>query len=106
MTLGAGGASEPVRLTLVSRAGCHLCDLARPIVAAVAADTACALDELDFDRDPGLPAEYGDLLPVILVDGVVHDTWRVDERRLRAAIAARRAGDGTTRWWRRITRGW
>jgi hypothetical protein len=30
---------------------------------------------------------YGEQIPVTLVDGRQHDFWRVDERRLRAALA-------------------
>jgi hypothetical protein len=31
-------------------------------------------------------AEYGEMIPVTLIDGVQHDFWRVDERRLRQAL--------------------
>ncbi|MGI8697965.1 MAG: glutaredoxin family protein, partial [Mycobacteriales bacterium] len=31
--------------------------------------------------------EYGERIPVTLIDGREHDFWRVDEARLRAALA-------------------
>ncbi len=37
--------------------------------------------------DPGLSAAYSEQIPVTLVDGAQHDYWRVDENRLRAALA-------------------
>ena len=37
--------------------------------------------------DPGLRAEFGDRLPVILLDGREHSYWEVDEPRLRADLA-------------------
>jgi hypothetical protein len=41
--------------------------------------------------DGSLRAEYGDLLPVVLLDGVQHSYWEVDEPRLRADLSVRRA---------------
>jgi glutaredoxin-like protein DUF836 len=38
--------------------------------------------------DPELAEEYWEQIPVTLVDGRQHDYWRVDERRLRAALGA------------------
>ena len=32
-------------------------------------------------------AEFGDRLPVVLLDGVEHSYWEVDEPRLRADLA-------------------
>lgn len=39
--------------------------------------------EINVADDPALEAEYGDRVPVILLDGKEHDYWRVDEHRLR-----------------------
>jgi hypothetical protein len=39
------------------------------------------------DGDPELRAEYGDRVPVILIDGCEHGYWKVEEQRLRAALA-------------------
>jgi len=44
-------------------------------------------DETDVDADPDLRAAYGDLVPVVLVDGREHGHWRVEEARLRRALA-------------------
>jgi hypothetical protein len=38
------------------------------------------------DTDPELRAEYGDRVPVIMVDGREHGFFRVEEGRLRAAL--------------------
>ncbi len=76
------------RVTLYSRPGCHLCDDARAVVAAVCADLAVAWTEVDITGDTDLHRRYGEQIPVTLVDGRQHDFWRVDERRLRAALSA------------------
>ena len=82
------------RVLLLSRPGCHLCDDARAIVAAVAADLGVSWAERDISGSEADLREYGDMIPVTFVDGVRHDFWRVDERRLRAALSgpARSAG--------------
>ncbi|HEX6918072.1 MAG TPA: glutaredoxin family protein [Phycicoccus sp.] len=81
-------AGLPVRVSLVGRAGCHLCDVARETVARVCADLGVGWEEVDVDTDPALRARWSDEVPVTLVDGRQHDFWRVDEARLRAALAA------------------
>lgn len=78
----------PVRVTLVGRAGCHLCDVAREVVERVCADVGVGWDEVDVDTDPAMLARWSEEVPVTLVDGRQHDFWRVDEGRLRAALAA------------------
>ena len=77
----------PVRVTLVGRPGCHLCDDARAVVAAVTADLGVGWQELSIDDDPDLRARYAEQIPVTIVDGVQHDFWRVSEQRLRASLS-------------------
>jgi hypothetical protein len=88
MTAAMPGAAPgaPVRVTLVSRVDCHLCDQARVVVARVCADLGVGWEELDVDADPDLLARYHEEVPVTLVDGRQHDFWRVDEQRLRTAL--------------------
>ena len=79
--------SEDVRVRLLTRPGCHLCDDARPVVARVCADLGVGWEEVDVTADAALLAEFSEQIPVTLVDGRQHDFWRVDETRLRAALA-------------------
>jgi hypothetical protein len=87
--------SPQARVTVVSRVDCHLCDVAKEVVARVADETGVAWTEVDVDADPALLAAYSDLVPVILIDGEVHDYFRVSEQRLRQALAA---APGTPPW--------
>jgi len=73
-------------VTVVSRQGCHLCEVAEADVARICADLGVEWTTVDVDADPELRAEYGDYVPVILVDGNEHGYWRVEEDRLRAAL--------------------
>jgi glutaredoxin len=74
------------RVTLYSRPGCHLCDDARAVVAAVCAELDAGWTEVDITTDPDLERRYGEEIPVTLVDGEQHDFWRVDASRLRRAL--------------------
>lgn len=75
------------RITLYGRPGCHLCDEARVVIARVCAELGESFVEVSIDDDPALQARYGEEIPVTLVDGKQHDFWRVDENRLRRALA-------------------
>jgi hypothetical protein len=63
-----------------------LCTTAREAVARVADDEGVRWAERDVDDDPDDADEYGDRVPVVLLDGAEHAYWRVDERRLRDAL--------------------
>ena len=83
------GATHPdeVRITLVSKPGCHLCDEARAVIDRVATDLGVGWVERSIEADPALKEQYWEQIPVTFVDGRQHDYWRVDETRLRAALA-------------------
>lgn len=44
------------------------------------------LEERDITTSEADMREYGERIPVTLIDGREHDFWRVDEARLRAAL--------------------
>jgi Glutaredoxin-like domain (DUF836) len=79
------------RITLIGKPGCHLCDDARAVIERVAADTGTTWEELSILDDPDLAERYWEHIPVVLLDGEQHDFWRVDEDRLRSAVAGRRS---------------
>jgi glutaredoxin len=70
------------RLTLLTRPGCHLCEVAREAMDRVVARTGDRWVERDVTTEIELEREYGDRLPVILLDGREHGYWRVEEERL------------------------
>lgn len=87
-------AETPPRVVLYSRAGCHLCDVARDLVASVTAERGERWVEVDVDaggtaRDGrSLAAAYGELLPVVEVDGARVGYWQIDPHRLVDALTA------------------
>ena len=81
---------EP-RLTLITRPGCHLCEVAKEAVDRVVAVSGDRWVEVDVSGDLELEREYGDRLPVVLLDGREHGYWRVEEDRLLRDLTAPRS---------------
>lgn len=75
-------------VSLITRTGCHLCEVAEQTLRRLSAELGFAYEELDVDADPGRRDEYSDRVPVVLIDGREHGYWRVEEERFRKAIAA------------------
>ena len=89
--------STTIDLTLIGKSGCHLCDEARVTVNAVvgafrAEFTGVArhiqvnLVEHDILVDEELWNKYSEEVPVLLINGKVHNYWRIDPVRLRGAL--------------------
>ncbi|HEY3605963.1 MAG TPA: glutaredoxin family protein [Pseudonocardiaceae bacterium] len=74
-------------VTVISRVGCHPCEVAEAAVARVCGELSVPWSTVDVDGDTDLRAEYGDRVPVILIDGVEHGYWTLEEARFRAALA-------------------
>jgi glutaredoxin len=82
-----GSVSENATVTLLSKPGCHLCDAARDIVVPIVANTPGAVFvETSILDDSELYDRYVEEIPVVLINGAVHNIWRVDAERLRGAL--------------------
>ena len=79
-----------MRLTVYSRAWCHLCDELCAALAPLAERYGVPVDVIDVDSDPALDAQYGELVPVLLADGVELCHYRLDPARVLAALEATR----------------
>jgi glutaredoxin len=79
-----------IQLTFVSKPDCHLCEAAREVVDGVVAElgseASVRVEELSILEHPDLYEKYVEEIPVVLLDGKVHNIWRVDPARLKAAI--------------------
>ena len=78
--------TEPVRVTLIGKPDCHLCEDAEQVVRAACAELGVGWERRSILDDPELADLYWEKIPVVLVDGVSHDYWRIDPHRLRAAL--------------------
>jgi glutaredoxin len=82
------------QVELMTRDGCSLCERAAQRLAQLADELGFELTVTDVDAaaaagDSALRAEFGDRLPVVLLDGAEHSYWEVDEPRLRADLGDR-----------------
>lgn len=89
--------SKTIDIALIGKAGCHLCDEARVTVNAVigafrAENTGVARHvqvnfvEHDILFDEELYKQYSEEIPVLLINGKVHNYWRIDPVRFRSAL--------------------
>jgi glutaredoxin len=74
------------RLTLISRNGCHLCEVAEQALDRIAPGQ---WERIDVESSIELERDYGDRVPVVLLDGEEHGYWRVEEERLLRDMARR-----------------
>jgi glutaredoxin len=80
------------QVVLLTRAGCGICERVARRLTELAGELGFDLWTTDVDAEaaagnPALRAEFGDRLPVVLLDGREHSYWEVDEPRLRADLA-------------------
>jgi glutaredoxin len=82
-----------IELTLIGKPGCHLCEDAesaveRVLVPFLAANpsVSVSLTQHSILDDAELAARYSEEIPVLLINGTVHNYWRIDEERFMRAL--------------------
>jgi glutaredoxin len=75
-------------VTLYTREGCHLCDVAKQTIAEAHGRAAFDYEEFDIDRDPELRRLYNEEVPVVAINGVTCFRYRVDMNELLKKLAA------------------
>ena len=73
-------------VTVYSRSGCHLCEIAIDRINSVKKDYEFSLEISLIDNNNELEKEFGEQVPVIMIDNTIHDYWRVDLERFTKAI--------------------
>jgi hypothetical protein len=71
---------------VISRPGCHLCEEALAVVAQVCDRAGMPFEVTSVVGDPALEAQFGDLVPVVLVDGREVARYRITAAELRSAL--------------------
>jgi hypothetical protein len=56
------------RIVLYSRPGCHLCEIAYQLIEGLHRDFDFTLEEADITNDPVLLEQYGEKIPVVVID--------------------------------------
>jgi glutaredoxin len=78
--------AAPLDVTLYTRAGCHLCEEAKAVMAPLLAEFGATLREVDVDSDPALRARYGNDVPVIFLGRRKAAKHRVDAAQFRRRL--------------------
>ena len=80
--------TQEIQLTLIGKPGCHLCDDAEVVIHDVLADFegSVTLTKQNILDDDALFARYSEEIPVLLINGQVHNYWRIDPVRFREAL--------------------
>jgi Glutaredoxin-like domain (DUF836) len=73
-------------VVLLTKADCHLCAAARDSVGRVTAGLGLDWTEQSVDSDDALRDRYAEEIPVVLVDGIQRDFWKIDEARLERVL--------------------
>lgn len=73
-------------VTILTRTQCRACDTAIGDVSRICGELGIFWHSTDVDTDTELRAEYGDRVPVILIDDREHGYWEIEEDRFRAAL--------------------
>ncbi|WP_066294124.1 glutaredoxin family protein [Arthrobacter sp. B6] len=74
------------QVVLITKADCHLCADARDAVGRVTASLGLEWAEQRVDDVPELRDRYAEEIPVVLVDGIQRDFWKIDEARLERVL--------------------
>jgi glutaredoxin len=80
---------NPVRLTLLSREDCHLCEVAHRIALHLQSELPIEVRIVDVDGDDVLRKRYGTRVPVVLLNDIEQCSGNVTEEELRRAIKKR-----------------
>ncbi len=76
------------QVQIYSRHGCHLCEQALETLELLQSELSFEIEEIFIDGNPELEYTYGDQVPVIQIDHVQHDFFRVDPVRFRKSFSA------------------
>lgn len=77
-------------VTIYSRHGCHLCEVAETTVRELQSELGFNIDIKYVDNNPELEKLYGHEVPVIHIDGEHHDFFRVDPERFKSSLEKHR----------------
>jgi glutaredoxin len=77
-------------VTIYSRNECHLCEEALKVLQDLKNDLQFEIVEIFIDGNEDLEKQYGEQVPVTLIDGIHHDYWRVDPVRFKSSLEKHR----------------
>jgi glutaredoxin len=77
-------------VTIYSRHGCHLCEVAEATLAELKDELNFEIEIKYIDGSTELEKLYGHEVPVIHIDGQHHDFYKVDPERFKSSLEKHR----------------
>ena len=77
---------DAIQIDIYSRPGCHLCDEAKEVVERVRRRFEFSLRVVNIENDPELEKQYGEQIPVVLINGTKAFKYHVDEAELEKKV--------------------
>ena len=78
------------KVTVYSRQGCHLCEDAENTLESLREELNFEIEVINIDEDAELVKLYSDQVPVIHIDGIHHDFYKVDPLRFKSSLEKHR----------------
>ena len=75
-----------VTVTVYSRHGCHLCEIAEKTINSLRNELEYSVEVLYIDGNEELEKLYGTEVPVIHINGEHHDFYKVDSVRFKTSL--------------------
>jgi len=85
-------------ITLVTSPGCHMCEMAKDMIASVALEIPLSLSVVDLTSPDGealAAAHRMPFPPLVLINGQHHAHGRISEKKFRRALGLLAANPGT-----------
>ena len=79
-----------MRITLIGKPDCHLCQDAAEVLDRVCGELGLTWEKVSILEDPALYDEFWEKIPVVQVEGRTVDFWTIDEDRLRRVLSDNR----------------
>ena len=76
------------RIQLVTRKGCHLCEIVKETLTKLERRGGFTWSEVDVDSDDQLRRQFTDEVPVVFIDGRKAFKYRLDEREFLRKLAS------------------
>jgi glutaredoxin len=81
-----------MHVTIYTKPGCHLCEAVEQVIERVRREVPFDLIKRNILDDPQDQETYGELIPVVLLEGREIARYRMTEAQLRAALQAKWGG--------------
>ena len=95
----------PIRLTLITRRDCHLCEEMADVLEQTAPLFGAQIEVADVDSSAELLARYSNEVPVLLVEGRKAFKYRVTRRELERRLRAEQRRARLREWRARLIGG-